>query len=484
VRRPWVPLVLMGLGLLPILVLWSAGDVEHAQGRILDTMILGAVTVLLVLLWVVFLSPLPRKARIGVAGLAVAALLLVRIEGTSGDLVPSLAVRGFGRRAVAEVAASASALKPGSFPGFFGPARDGAVDVALDPDWAARPPRLLWRRPVGAAWSGFTVEAGRAVTQEQDGGRELVTAYDLATGRPLWRQATEARFETTLAGLGPRATPTIDRGWVYALGALGRLSCIELATGTLRWSVDIGAPLPEYGFASSPWVDGDLVIVHAGGPLAAFDRATGERRWTSTSDDVGYASPRIVELAGRRQLVAIHKSGCAGYDPANGERLWRYAWRDDIPKVAQPVPIGGDRLVISAGYGVGADAFRIGPGTAVTPLWSSKRLKAKMSSVVHRDGHLYGLDDGRLVCVAAETGEKVWAGERYGHGQLLRAGELLVVSAETGLAALVEASPAAFRERARLQVVEGKTWNPPCLAGPYLLLRNAQEAACLELPLR
>ena len=483
-RRPWVPFVLLGLGLLPILFLWTRGEVQHAQGRILDTMIIGAVTALLIVLWIVFLSPLPRKARIGVAGGVVAALLLVRIEGTSGDLVPSLAIRGWGRRAARDVSAPTAVLKPASFPGFFGPARDGAVDVALDPDWAARPPRLVWRRPVGEAWSGFAVEAGRAVTQEQDGAEELVTAYDLATGRPLWRRGHAARFDTTLAGVGPRATPTIADGRVYALGGRGRLSCLELATGAPVWEVDVEGPLPEYGFASSPLVDGDRVIVQAGGPLAAYDRATGARRWVSTSEVTGYASPAIVTLGGRRQVLILYRYGGAGHDPQTGAPLWRAAWHGENPKVAQPLALPGDRVVMSSGYGVGAEAFRVGADGTTSPLWSSKALKAKMSSFVHRDGHLYGLDDGRLVCVAAETGEKVWAGERYGHGQLLRAGDLLVVSSETGLAALVEAAPGAFRERARLQVVEGKTWNPSCLAGPYLLMRNAQEAACLELPLR
>lgn len=484
-RRPWVPLVLLGLGLAWILILWIPREVAHAQGRILDSMIVGAVTLLLVLLWVVFLSPLPRRARIGAAGLAVAAALLLRIEGTSGDLVPSLSVRGFGRRAVREESApAAAALRPASFPGFFGPARDGAVEVALDPDWAARPPRPLWRRPVGEGWSGFAVEAGRAVTQEQDGGQELVTCYDLATGQPLWRQAHAARFDTTLAGVGPRATPAIVKGWVYALGALGRLSCLELATGRLRWSVDVDGPLPEYGFASSPLVDGDVVIVQAAGAPAAYDRETGARRWGSAPEEPGYASPSLATLGGRRQLLMLQRFGVAGHDPRTGERLWRVAWEGENPKVAQPLALPGDRVVVSSGYGVGAMAFRLRTDGAPEPLWASKRLKAKMSSFVHRDGRLYGLDDGRLVCVAADTGDKVWAGERYGHGQLLRAGDLLVVSAESGLAALVEAAPDAFRERARRQVVEGKTWNPPCLAGPYLLVRNAREAVCLELPLR
>ncbi len=482
-RKPWIPLVLLGLGLLPIAVMWAAGEIEHAQSRIEATLIIGAVTGLLILLWTFFLSPLPKRARIATALAAALVVAFVRVEGTSGDLVPRLALRGFGRRAVRELSSPPVALKPGSFPQFFGPARDGRVEVALDPDWTSKPPKLLWRRELGAAWSGFAVEAGKAVTQEQEGPEELVSCYDLATGRRLWRQAHAARFETTLAGLGPRATPTIAGGRVYALGALGRLSCLDLSTGAPVWAVDVEGPLPEYGFASSPLLEGDLVIVQAGGPLAAYDRSSGARRWVSTPDETAYASPLAVDLAGRRQVLILYRYGCAGHDPSTGAQLWRYAWRGETPKVAQPVLLSGDRVLISAGYGVGVDAFRVS-AAGVEPLWQTKRLKAKMSSAVLRGGHLYGLDDGRLVCVDVENGERAWAGERYGHGQLLLVGDLLLISSEQGEAALVEADPAAFRERARLQVLEGKTWGGPALAGPYLLLRNDREAACLELPLR
>ncbi len=482
-RKPWIPLVLLGLGLLPIAVMWAAGEIEHAQSRIEATLIIGALTGLLILLWTLFLSPLSKRARVATAVAAALVAAFVRVEGTSGDLVPRLGLRGFGRRSVREVSAPIGALRPGAFPQFFGPSRDGRVEVALDPDWGSKPPKLLWRRELGAAWSGFAVEAGKAVTQEQEGPEELVTCYDLATGRRLWRQAHAARFETTLAGLGPRATPTIAGGRVYALGALGRLSCLDLDTGAPAWAVEVEGPLPEYGHASSPLLEGDLVIVQAGGPLAAYERATGARRWVSTSDETGYASPLAAELGGRRQVLILYRYGCAGHDPATGAQLWRYAWRGDNPKVAQPVLLPGDRVVISAGYGVGVDALRV-TGSDVELLWQTKRLKAKMSSFVRRDGHLYGLDDGRLVCVDVETGERAWAGERYGHGQLLLAGDLLLISSEQGEAALVDADPTAFRERARLQVLEGKTWGGPALAGPYLLLRNDHEAACLELPLR
>ena len=166
--------------------------------------------------------------------------------------------------------------------------------------------------------------------------------------------------------------------------------------------------------------------------------------------------------------------------------LWRYDWRGPQPKAAQPVVIGGDRVVISAGYGVGSDAFRVVPSAGglwnIDPLWQSRHLKAKFANFVYRDGHLFGLNDGRLACVNAETGELAWRGDRYGHGQLLLVQDLLVILSERGDICLVDADAAEFRERGRVHVFDDKTWNSPALAGRILLIRNNREIACLELP--
>src|SRR5262249_7334715 len=155
---------------------------------------------------------------------------------------------------------------------------------------------------------------------------------------------------------------------------------------------------------------------------------------------------------------------CTGHSLETGAQLWRHPWRGDQPKVAQPVLLGGDRIAIFAGYGQGGDAFRgvASEGTWKTEaLWSSAKLMAEVSNVVLHGGHLYGLSDGVLTCVNADSGERVWRGGRYGHGQFLRAGDLLVISAESGAEALVEASPSGFRELSSRPTIEGKTWNVP-----------------------
>ena len=192
-------------------------------------------------------------------------------------------------------------------------------------------------------------------------------------------------------------------------------------------------------------------------------------------------------LAGVPQVVILNHRSLAANDPETGVVLWSAAWPGKYPKVTQPVVLPGDRIVVSSGYGVGCALFQIrrqeGAGWSAEEVWKTLSLKAKFANFVQRDGFLYGLDDGIFVCVDGATGKRRWKRARYGHGQLILTDDLLVVFSEFGDVVLVEPTPQEHREVARLPVFERKTWNPPALAVPYLLVRNDEEAACYELPL-
>ncbi|MCZ6596174.1 MAG: PQQ-binding-like beta-propeller repeat protein, partial [Planctomycetota bacterium] len=198
-------------------------------------------------------------------------------------------------------------------------------------------------------------------------------------------------------------------------------------------------------------------------------------------------SPQIATLAGAPQILIFNHASFAGHDPEDGRVLWEVPWSGRNPNVAQLVPVGDDALIVSAGYGDGCARYRIARdaegGFTATQAWRSRRLKAKFANFVHRDGSLYGLDDGIFTCVDAADGRRRWKGGRYGHGQLILIGDVLLVMAETGDVVLVEATPAEHREIASLSVFADKTWNSPAFAAPYLLVRNDVEAACFELPL-
>ena len=233
-------------------------------------------------------------------------------------------------------------------------------------------------------------------------------------------------------------------------------------------------------------------MVSPGGPdgrsLVAYHRDTGTRIWSGGSSPAGYSSPLITTLAGAPHILIFNRGSVAAHDPLSGHLLWQRPWPGGVECVAQPVPLPGDRVFVSSGYGIGCKLLQIGRngqnGLQASLVWETPRLKAKFTNVVHRDGYIYGLDDGVLVCLDLRNGQRKWKRGRYGHGQVILAGDLLLVQAESGDVALVEVDPEAFKEVARFPALEGKTWNNPVLAGRYLLVRNDREAACYELALK
>lgn len=507
-RIRWWPAALI-LALAGALLAWQlARPAQTEQLRVIAiATILGLAGIALGLWWLLLSRAEPRlRARVAGAALALGLLaaVLVRIRGVTGDLVPVLEWR-FAARAQPELpnAAPPSSAREASvdpswrdFPQFLGPARDGRIEgVRLERDWTAHPPRTLWRRPVGAGWSGFAVAGADAITAEQRGEREAIVCYDRLTGAERWAHEHVARYETTLGGLGPRATPTIAAERVFALGATGLLDALERRTGRLLWERDIlaenGAQNLPWGASASPLVLGELVIVPAGGSsgrsLVAYEAASGERRWSTGDDGAAYASPVLAELAGVPQVLSFNNGSLSAHDPASGALLWSQPWTATNPNVSQPLALDGDSVILSTGYGIGWARYRVARDQtgrwSLAEQWKSLALKSKFANFVLHEGHVYGFDDGILACLDSASGRRVWKGGRYGHGQLLLVDDLLLVMSEAGDLVLVEAGPTELRELARLPVFSDKTWNPPAFAPPHLFLRNDREAVCLELPL-
>jgi outer membrane protein assembly factor BamB len=380
------------------------------------------------------------------------------------------------------------------FPGYRGRNRDGIVTgPTLVRDWAKQPPRQIWRQPVGRGYAGFAVVGNSAVTIEQRREEEAVVCYNTATGGERWAHSYPASFTESLGGPGPRATPTIADGRVYSLGAMGHLVCLELATGNKVWTADILKSDSEnvrWGMSGSPLVFDQMVVVNPGTQTAdmanrallALDRDSGKEIWAAGSHPTGYCSPMLVNLAGRRQIVIFDGNGLAGHDPASGKELWRYEWitMQGI-NVAQPIVLDGDRLFISSGYGVGCAMLKITESPKPTLVWDNKLMRCKFTSPVLHKGFLYGLDEGILVCLDSQTGERRWRDGRFGHGQLLLQDDLLVILSETGELALVEATPEQYRRLGGVQALKGRTWNYPALAGGRVYVRNDQEMACYDL---
>jgi outer membrane protein assembly factor BamB len=390
----------------------------------------------------------------------------------------------------------APAFEAAVWPGFRGPDRNGVAQAAaIATDWAQSPPAELWRRPIGPGWSSFAVQGDRLFTQEQRGEEEVVAAYDLATGEPLWLHRDPVRFWESNAGAGPRGTPTLNGDRVYTFGATGILNALEAGDGAPIWSRDVandtGKKVPGWGFASSPLVVDDLVVIGAAGRLAAYDLSTGELRWLGPEGGWGYASPQLETIDGVTQILLLNGAGAIGVAPQDGGLLWMHEWHGD--GILQPsLTADGDILIGTAtgmGEGAGIGTRRIaidqvGTEWTIAERWTSTGLKPYFSDFVVHEGYAYGFDGSILACISLENGERQWKGGRYGHGQLVLLPEqdLLLVLSERGEVALVAAAPDGFTELARFPVIEGKTWNHPVLAGDLLLVRNGEEMVALRLP--
>jgi outer membrane protein assembly factor BamB len=379
---------------------------------------------------------------------------------------------------------------------FRGPKRDGKYDeTTVSTNWPSGGLKQIWKQPVGVGHASFVVADGKAYTIEQRRNQEVVAAYDINTGRELWTQKWNAEF-TDSTGDGPRATPTWDNGRIYALGATGELRCLDANTGSVFWGKNIlsdnqARNLP-WAMAASPLIVDDKVIVLPGGAngksIVAYNKLTGAPVWRVLNDTQAYVSPMLVDLAGRRQIVVVSASRVVGLTPEKGELLWEYPWdTDNGINVSQPIMVDRNRFFISSGYGKGAALVEVkGSGNSLTAstVWENKNMKNKFNSSVLHNGYVYGLDEGILVCLDVNTGERKWKEGRFGYGQIILTNGHLIVTSDQGEVALIKATPDKYTELARFTAVQGQTWNYPAIASGRLLVRNSNEMAAYDLSVK
>ena len=387
------------------------------------------------------------------------------------------------------------------WPGFRGAQRDGAVHgVQLKTDWSTSRPAELWRQPVGPGWSSFAVHAGRLYTQEQRGNEEIVACYDMGTGKLVWKHSDPTRFYESVGGPGPRATPTLSNGRVYALGATGIMNVLDDRTGSVVWTrnavSDTGAKIPGWGIAGSPLVVGDLVIVATSGSLVAYELATGNPRWFGPRGADSYSSPQLLTIHGVQQVVLMTSVGATSVALTDGKELWSHAW-PSTTRIMQPAVAGDGELVISVGDGLGGNGTRMiavkqdqngqngSAGWTTEERWTSEDLNPNFTDFVVNKGYIFGFDWGTLTCVDLKDGKQKWKSPQHGYGQLVLLPEqdLLLMLSEKGELVLTKALPDQFTELARFPVLEGKTWNHPVLVGDVVLVRNDHEMAAFRLPL-
>lgn len=404
-----------------------------------------------------------------------------------------------------------SAAPVADWPQYNGANSDRTSRESLDPQ-ALKKPRLEfdWKVPARDGFASFVVEGNRAYTLVLRGSgdtlRETCIALDVEGGQELWATplglskydgGAERGAEGNDGGDGPRSTPSVVDGKVYVYDAQMILHCLDGASGKSLWRRDVlknhGGRMIKWQNASSPLVDGGRVFVYGGGAgqsFLAFDANTGELAWARGDERMTHATPIVTDLHGVRQVIFFVQSGLVALGVNSGEELWRAEYPYKVSSAASPV-VSGDIVYCSAGYGVGAGAFRIKKGDRgfqAELLWRKRnKLINHWSTPVCHDGYLYGMfsfkkyGEGPLQCVDLATGDVKWSKSGFGPGNAILVGDKVVALADAGEVVVVETDPAEYMELARAQVVRGKCWSSPAIADGRLFIRSTREAACLKV---
>jgi len=375
-----------------------------------------------------------------------------------------------------------------------GPAQDNSSKEKItNLDWKEKPPEILWSRELGLGYSAFSVKDKHAYCMGHVAGKEFVYKLDADTGKPAWMiQYAGGKVDRLHIG-GPAATPVLDGDRVFILGREGQLKSLDAADGSVTWEKDLrevfGVKVPEWGFSGSPVIHGKLLLVQ-GGPLAAFDKTTGELKWKTETYKHGYGTIHLFEHDGQTLAAALTNDGVLITDLKGKERakhLWKTSYRTNG---TTPIHRGG-QIFISTGYRRGCTLLDF-KGDALAEVYENKGISCHMANPVpSQDGkQLYGIDGNShysqactLRCVDWKTGEVRWKQKNVGCGTVLRAGKHLLVLEEDGELVLADASPAGYTERGRIRLFErGKCWTSPTFINGRVYARNDFGAAvCVDL---
>ncbi|MCU0720060.1 MAG: PQQ-like beta-propeller repeat protein [Pirellula sp.] len=515
------------LWLIVPVVFWVVSEVDHQFGNMtaVGIALLGGLFIAgAILSWVSW------KWTVALLFLTVAGIYgasrLVEFKGFTGELIPILALKkgplpvntsteGAVENKNTDTALALEAANSSSTQ-LLGNLRNGLVSSPeFSTEWGTNAPRVLWKRPIGLGWSGTVVRDQMIFTLYQSEQEETIAALDLLSGATIWETKLPGYHTHPLGGTGPRATSTIFDDLLVSQTASGQLVVCKLATGEVVWKKDLielgGWTLAQSEFAitwgrsGSPLVINrngkPTVIVPLGGwkdnpepiSMAAFDLETGDVVWRAGRDQIAYSSPVVFNIHGHDHIAIIQENFAVGYAISDGGELWRAEWPSKSGSDAcasQPVLVGTNRILLGKGYALGSKLIEIEaqenresglPQWTVKTIWDhTSLLKTKFTSAIYHQDKLFGLSDGVLECVDPNTGKRVWKKGRYGQGQLLVVNDLLLVSTEDGRIALIQ--PDRGELIYEMPVIEGITWNIPTVAGPFLIVRNGEEIACLHSP--
>jgi outer membrane protein assembly factor BamB len=369
-----------------------------------------------------------------------------------------------------------------------GPNRDGiAADFKAPATWTTDSLSKKWTVTVGEGHASPVVVGERVYIFARDEDKEIMRCLSIADGKLVWQEAYAAPYEMNPAarghGKGPKSTPTVANGRVFALGINGHLSAYDAASGAVLWRKDFAGDFkstaPVFGASVSPIVDGNNVIVHVGGEssgaLTAFDTATGKVSWKWDEDGPAYASPVIATLGGVRQLITQSQKHCVALSPINGKLLWKIPFTTPYDQNCVTPVVVGDVVIFG---GIQKPMFGVKmTGAIPDTVWETNEITVYMSTPVLNGTTLYGMSNkqrGSLFAMNATTGAVLWKGEgRLGeNASLTDIGSALLVVTDNGELIVQQKTADALKELMRYKVADSPVWASPAIAGDQILIKD------------
>jgi len=385
------------------------------------------------------------------------------------------------------------------WPCFLGPRQDGiSRETGILKQWPAGGPPRVWSRRVGNSYSAPVTARGRLVVFHRVKGNETLDCLDARTGKALWSFDYPTEYEDRYGyNNGPRSSPNIDGNRVYAYGAEGTLTCLDFETGRLLWqrraNQEFRVPQGFFGAGTAPLIEEGLVLLNLGGPdgagVVAFDKLTGKTVWKASSDGASYSTPITRTINGKRLAVFFTQAGLLALDVKTGAEAYRFPFRSKLYEsvnAASPVVVD-DIVFLSATYGVGSVALRMGSG-GLEPLWQNRTaMQNHWATSIYWQGFLYGMDGrhesgSNLRCIEFKTGTVKWSADQgLGRASFIMADGHLIALGERGDLALIEVNHEKYIEKARARVLDYPCWTPPVLSHGLLYVRNENLLTCLDL---
>lgn len=388
--------------------------------------------------------------------------------------------------AVIILCACAASAFAGDWPNFRGPAYDGvSTEKGIKAAWSGKP-AILWERELGDAFSSFAVVGDRVYTCGTKDKMQVLFCLSADKGDVVWETPFEKEYVERQGGDGTRATPTVNDGRVYVLGARGKLLCADSKTGKEIWTKQY-SNIPQWGYSSSVLIEGDMAISSGGksdGALVAYDKATGKEIWKTGEDYTGYATPYPFDFGGTRYICGFMGDTALIVEAKSGRQVWKSEWKTDWG-VNAAAPIFHDGyLFLGSGYRTGCALYKLekdGDKLKSTEVWRSRVMMPKFQSCVLTGGKLYVSDQDALVCADFLTGKEEWRQRRAANGTMVLADGNLILLTEDGQLKIAKADPTGFKATAMAELFEKRCWTVPVLANGRLYLRDMSKVACVDL---